>query len=108
MQKSATGKFHFEPPFTSFDHLVGAAEQRQRDREAERLGGLEVDYQLDFRCLLHWQVGWLLALENTTGIYASLMIGIRGTACVAHQTASYDGCARLEDRRHPVVKRQCS
>jgi len=23
MQKSSAGKFHFEPPFTSFDHLVG-------------------------------------------------------------------------------------
>src|SRR5262245_29273637 len=27
MQKFAAGKFHFEPPFTSFDHLVGAGEQ---------------------------------------------------------------------------------
>src|SRR4030095_7863866 len=26
----AQGKFHFEPPFTSFDHLVGAGEQRRR------------------------------------------------------------------------------
>jgi hypothetical protein len=24
MQEFAAGKFHFEPPFTSFDHLVGA------------------------------------------------------------------------------------
>jgi hypothetical protein len=23
MQKLAAGKFHFEPPFTSFDHLGG-------------------------------------------------------------------------------------
>jgi hypothetical protein len=28
-----------------FDHLVGAAEQRERDGEAERLGGLEVEPQ---------------------------------------------------------------
>jgi hypothetical protein len=27
-----------------FDQLVGTAEQRQRDREAERLGSLEIDY----------------------------------------------------------------
>src|SRR6516165_8365619 len=26
----AQGKFHFEPPFTSFDHLVGSGEQRRR------------------------------------------------------------------------------
>ena len=31
------------------DHLVRAAEQRERDGEAQRVGGLEVDDQLDFR-----------------------------------------------------------
>jgi hypothetical protein len=30
-----------------FDHLVGAAEQRDRHGDAERLGGLEIDNQLD-------------------------------------------------------------
>jgi hypothetical protein len=37
MQKISAGKFHFEPPsqFTSFDHLVGAGEQRKRYGDAE-------------------------------------------------------------------------
>jgi hypothetical protein len=40
MQKISAGKFHFEPPFTSFDHLIGAREQRRRPIEVERLGSL--------------------------------------------------------------------
>ncbi len=40
----AQGKFHFEPPsrFTSLEHFVGAAGEGQRDSDAKRLGGLEV------------------------------------------------------------------
>ena len=39
MQKLSAGKFHSEPPFTSFNHLVGEREQRRWDFEAERFRG---------------------------------------------------------------------
>ena len=39
-----------------FDHVVGAAEQREWHREPKRLGGLEVDDQLRPRDLLDRQV----------------------------------------------------
>jgi hypothetical protein len=31
-----------------FDHLVGAGQQRERDGDAERIGGPEINDQLDF------------------------------------------------------------
>src|SRR5262249_33162788 len=42
---SAVGKFHFEPPFRSFDYLVGAGEHGCRDFEAERPGRLEINQE---------------------------------------------------------------
>jgi hypothetical protein len=63
MQKLSAGKFHFAPPscFTSFDHLVGGYEERIGHREAERLGGFEVDDKSVHRWLLKWQIAWFLA-----------------------------------------------
>ena len=46
-----------------FDHLVGAREQRRRHVEAERLGGLEVDHELELDRLHDRQVGRLFAFQ---------------------------------------------
>ena len=43
----------------SFDDLVGEREQRRRQVEPERLGGLEIDHQLELDRLHHRQVGRL-------------------------------------------------
>jgi hypothetical protein len=40
-------------PQSLLDHLIGAQQQRLWDRQAEGLGGLEVDDQLELRRLLH-------------------------------------------------------
>src|SRR5262249_55511855 len=45
-RKFRRGRFIFEPPFTSFDHLIDEGEERRRDREAKHLGRLYFDYQL--------------------------------------------------------------
>jgi hypothetical protein len=37
LQEFTAGKFHFEPPFTSFDYLVGAGEEGFRDRKPDSL-----------------------------------------------------------------------
>jgi len=54
-----------------FDQFVGAAAQRQGHVDAQEIGRLHVDEQLDFGCLQHRQVSGLLHLENAPGIDAS-------------------------------------
>src|SRR6478736_1148338 len=51
-----------------FDHLVGAGEQRWRHVEAERLGGLEVDHQLELDRGLDRKLARLRLLEDAVGI----------------------------------------
>jgi hypothetical protein len=50
------------------DHLVCGGQQRFRDGDAERFGGLEVYEEFDFRGLLDREVGGLVALENSAGV----------------------------------------
>jgi hypothetical protein len=52
----------------SLDHLVGNGEHARRNGEAKRLGGLEIDDQLEFGGLLDRQITRLFALEDTVDI----------------------------------------
>ena len=52
----------------SLNNFVCAREQRGRNREAERLSSLEIDYQLVLHRSLYWKVGRLLALENAIDV----------------------------------------
>src|SRR5262245_49057980 len=70
-----------------FDYLIGAAEQRERERDAERLGGLHVDDQLDPRGLLHRQIGRLFALEDAADIAARNAMRVRKAGAVGHEAA---------------------
>jgi hypothetical protein len=102
-EMSSAGKFHFEPPFTSFDHLVGAGEQRWRHLEAERFGSFEVDYQLVFGRRLNRQVGRLLALEDAINVADRRTELAHDVGSVGDQAAAGDEIAEGVDRGQPVV-----
>jgi hypothetical protein len=88
-----------------FDDLVGAAEQRIRDGEAQRFRGLEIDHELDFRRLLKRQISRFLTLEYSPGVDASLSKSLTLIRTIAHQPARRRECAVLIHCWHRVSKR---
>jgi hypothetical protein len=60
------------------DHFVGDGERLGLHLEAERLGGLEIDDQLELGRLRDRQVGGFGALENPAGIDAGRASGCAG------------------------------
>src|SRR4051794_4714536 len=64
--------------------LIGAAKQRDRDGQAERLGGLEVDGEFHLGRLLDWQIGGLRTLEDARRVVAAELGGGHDVGAVAH------------------------
>ena len=60
-----------------FDNLIGAGEEGLRHGNAQRLGGLEVDDQLEGRRLLDWQIGGIGTVEDFSRVSADEAKGRR-------------------------------
>src|SRR5215470_2221708 len=69
------------------DHLVGAHQHRSRHSEAQRLGGLEVDDQLEGRRLLDRQIRGLGALEDLSRVSTDQAKGRNEAWPIADQAA---------------------
>src|SRR5215831_8678718 len=108
MEKLSAGKFHFEPPcsFTSFDHLVGAREQRGRNFDAERFGGLEVDRQLEISRCLHGKSVRACALEDTIDIFGRAGKRFTQVDTIGYQTALARHESEWIYRGHAVPRRK--
>src|SRR5262245_19897122 len=69
----------------SLDDLVGTQQQRLRDREAECLGRLEIDDQLELRGLLDWKICGLGAFEDLVDVDGDLTEQRRDAAAIEHE-----------------------
>src|SRR5215472_7268930 len=91
------------PAVCSLDHFVGTGKQRLGNREAEGLGGREVDDEIELRRPFYRQIARLRALENLIDIACRAPVHIRDADAVGHEAAVPDVVAEFVHRGETVA-----
>src|SRR5205085_11104388 len=73
---------------SSPDHLMGLQEDGRGNRQAQGLGGLRVDDQLELGGLLHGEVGGIGSFENLVHIGGCAPMAVRQARPIGHQAPS--------------------
>src|SRR6266404_1583081 len=69
----------------SLDHLIRSHQHVRRDRQADLLGGFQVDHQLELRRLLDGKIGGLRAFQNLVYIRSSAPVQVGYTHAIGHE-----------------------
>src|SRR5882762_7073894 len=88
----------------SLDHLIRSQQQRRRDGEADGLGRLEVDDQLELRRLLDREIPRLRALEDLVDEESRAPEEIRVVRAVTDESTSLDPLLRPDDTGQAVCE----
>src|SRR6266487_1233978 len=90
------------------DHLVRPRQHRLRDRQAESLGGLEVDDQLVLDRRLHRKVGRLRTLEDEIDIASRAPKIIGQVNSVGQEAAEFsEETVRIDGRKMVASRQRC-
>ena len=73
----------------SSNHFVGSCQHSLWDREADLLGGFQIDQEFKLRRLLDRQIGWLAAFQNLVHLRSRSTEQIRTVRAVRHQTSRF-------------------
>src|SRR5215469_3300601 len=86
------------------DQLVGAGEQGLRNGESESVCSLEIDDELEARCLHDGQVGRFLALEYASSMESCFSANLSVIRTVTHQSTGSDKFAPFIECRNPITR----
>src|SRR5262249_37958096 len=89
----------------SLDDLVGSGQDRLRDRQAERLGRLQVDGQIESRWPLHWQVPGFSPLKDLAYKPRSPTIDVLYVRPVRDEAAATHKLLPLVNGGHAMIRR---
>src|SRR6516162_6686559 len=87
------------PSTPSFNHLVGAQQERLRDRQAERLGGGQVDDEIELGGLLDRDVTRLRSAQNLVNIISGAPELLRKAWPIGHETSPFNVFTSAVHRR---------
>jgi hypothetical protein len=89
-----------------FDHLVGAHQKVARKSGAKRPRHFQINSQLDPRGLLDWQIGRLLAVENSTDVVTNGAVFVHAVGPAKHEAAGFEKTATRIDARYCSARRE--
>src|SRR5262245_64818534 len=87
----------------SFDHLVGAREQRRWHFETERFCRFEVYHEFELGWLLDWQVARFLAAKNPIDVRGRASKHVQPIRSIRHQAPGFHHYRVRIYRRHTLA-----
>ena len=106
-RKFRRGSFILEPPFRSFDHLVGAGQQRRWHFETKRLCGDKIDDEIEFGWLLHRDVARFRPMQNLVDKVGRAPEQVGNICSIGHQASSFDALPITVHRWYAHSQCQC-